>query len=493
MSAQVIEGRKSTNRRVISLLPWLFFALIVALGGAAELLLFANQQGAGSESVASLYGDLFHPIDAIVTGFVGALIAARRSRNPIGWVLLEIAASLAASDTSGSYAVYALITRPGALPIALWAAWVTQWIWIGQFTGLFFILLVYPTGNLLSRRWRLIAYAGIVIIAVFALLNVLSPEVSIGNGPSPLTFASPIGVSDIEGMLPPAIFPGILVGLVGILFAALASLVIRFRRARGDERQQLKWFTYAAALGVATIPFNIIVGFWAQTVAVWAQTVSNIVFLALPLAVGVAIFKYRLYEIDLLINRTLVYVPLTAILAGVFAASITLSQKLFIAITGTTSDAATVLTTLIVVAAFDPLKSGLQHFVDRRFKETPDPMKQLKAYGNQVDSIVHVLRADESARRLLEEAMKAFDATSGAVFLMQHGKMGMVQHRGVSTDKYALSVPLVSDGRKFGLLSLGVRKNGMEYSEGERATVQQIANSVAAAIALTERMDGGKE
>ncbi len=213
----------------------------------------------------------------------------------------------------------------------------------------------------------------------------------------------------------------------------------------------------------------------------------------LPIGIGLSVPRYRMWGIALLINHTLVYVPFTAILGGIFAASITFLQKLFIEVTGQSSDAATVMTTFIVFAAFEPLKTGLQHLVERRFKEVPDPAKKLKAYGNQVDAVVHVLHSDESARRLLDEAMSAFDAMSGAVFLQRDAEMRLVQRYGDSSEPYRLTVQLESDGRRLGLISLGARRNGLEYTADERAIVQQIANSVAAAIALTMRMDGERQ
>lgn len=281
---------------------------------------------------------------------------------------------------------------------------------------------------------------------------------------------------------------------------ALYAQIYRYRRVSGPvQRQQTKWVVYGMAMAFIGY-FGIIllfgIGFTGWTTNVLAvlflETALPSFLVLIPLSILVAILRYRLYEIDLLINRTLVYVPLTAILAGIFAASISLTQRLFVALTGQQSDAGTVLTTLIVVAAFDPLKTSLQHLVDRRFKERSDPSKQLKSYGNQVDAIVHILRADESARRLLDEAMKAFEVTSGAVFLMRRGERQLVEHIGVSSDEYVLSVPLVADGTELGYLSLGARKNGMAYSENERAVVRQTANSVAAAIALTEQMDGAR-
>lgn len=478
----MLEAPKNMSRRAISVLPWLLLSLIAVLGGAAIFFLFANQAGAGRGSVGALYGDLFHSIGAFVGASVGAVIAVRRPRNPIGWLMLGIGTFQVLGDVSGSFAVYALITQPGVLPGGLWVAWIAQWIWIGQFTGLFFILLVYPTGHLLSRPWRYVAYVGIVIIAVFALLNALSKELAIGNRPSLPTFANPLGVGDLEGLLPPVIFPIILASLIGILLPALASLVIRFRRARGDERQQLKWFTYAASIAVSTIPLSIVFGDWAETF-------SNIVFLALPLAIGVAILKYRLYDIDLLVNRTLVYLPLTGVLAGIFAATITISQKLFLAITGQTSEAATVVTTLVVVAAFTPIKDRLQTVVDKRFKEAPDPAKKLKVLEDQIRSRMFTLEPKQAVRRLLEQAVWAFEAKGGAADFYPPASKPKFTF-GEWTGDAKLSAVLESNGTRFGSISLGVRRNGTDYSATDRQVLCHISSIVASAIEQDDNVDG---
>jgi len=211
------------------------------------------------------------------------------------------------------------------------------------------------------------------------------------------------------------------------------------------------------------------------------------------LALAAAILRSRLWDIDLLINRTLVYIPLTAILAGIFSASITLTQKFFVAITGQTSDAATVFTTLVIVAAIEPLKSGLQHLVDRRFKEASDPTRQLKAYHEQVRSFVQMMDPEQNARELLDETVRAFDATSGAVYLQRNGELQLIQTVGQWNDESKISIPLESNGARLGLLKLGARRNNADYNAQDRATLQASSELVACALALTERMNGVRQ
>lgn len=491
MSAQIMEERKAVNRRALPILPWLLLALTVILGGVSVFFWLTNQQGPDQAQAEDFYGGLLFDLTAIITGAVGALIVARGRRNPIGWVLSGLAFSLVMEETFGGYAAYGFITHPGRLPGALFFAWIQQWEWTPQFAAWILLLLLYPTGRLLSPRWRIVAWGGIVAVAALLLSLALSKQMSVGHGKTPLFLPNPIGVIDFGNFAQdqPSIFLFLVyLSVLVMLIAALISLILRFRRAHGDERQQLKWFTYAAAPMVVLVTLSVLS---SERFGAWLQVVQNIAYLMLPLGIGVANLKYRLYEIDLLINRTLVYVPLTAILAGVFAASITLSQKLFIAITGTTSDAATVLTTLIVVALFDPLKLSLQHFVDKRFKDAPDPARKLKVLGDEMRAVLQVLDVEQMTPRVLEEAVTAFGAEGGAWFRGAEGG-APVQTYGEWKGNALLSVPLRNpkDGAQLGTFALGARRTGANYTAQDRATLQQIADLTARAMALDERAIG---
>ena len=211
---------------------------------------------------------------------------------------------------------------------------------------------------------------------------------------------------------------------------------------------------------------------------------------AFPIAAGIAILRYRLYDIDLLINRTLVYVPLTGILAGVYSASIALFQKLFVAITREQSDAAIVITTLILASSFTPIKNGLQGAVDKRFKEAPDPIKRLRAFGEQVRSFVQLSDAGQLRQRLLDEVVSAFDATGGAIYAADDRPPTTDDHpihtSGAWTGDADLSIPLALDGKQSGSLSLGPRRNGMEYTVSDVQTLQETVDVVGQAISVTD-------
>jgi hypothetical protein len=273
--------------------------------------------------------------------------------------------------------------------------------------------------------------------------------------------------------------------------------IYRYRRASNAvERQQTKWFVYGTTVGLLGFVGLILLvtllpnGQFPSVILDLIGVAGVYFFVALiPLSLMMAILHYRLWDIDLLINRTLVYVPLTAILAGLFAATIVLSQRLFAALTGQQSDAATVLTTLVVVAAFTPVKDGLQGLVDKRFKEPGDPAKKLRAFNQELKSVLQVFSVEQTARRFLDEVTAAFDAAGGAISLETEGQAPRVYTLGDWNGKAELELTLENSGKRFGTVQLGTRRNGADYSAQDAKTLQENAQLVAAAIALAERTD----
>jgi hypothetical protein len=256
-------------------------------------------------------------------------------------------------------------------------------------------------------------------------------------------------------------------------------------------RQQAKWVVYG--LMVALSGFILVRTFFSlinplvlkQVMLVIVDTVVEcLLWLIIPLSFAIAILRYKLWEIDILINRTLVYIPLTAILTGLYSASITLFQKIFIATTGEKSDAALVMTTFVLVSTFTPIKSGLQTVVDKRFKECNDPLKEINALDEQVRTVVEVLDARLISRRLLQTSIRAFHASGGAVYLQQDRHMRLAHAtQGWKDEDQRVSILMEWNGRQLGQLILGGREDGHEYSDQEREVLQQAANRVARAIA----------
>jgi hypothetical protein len=306
---------------------------------------------------------------------VGALIASRRPKNPIGWLFCSGAFIWGLGELTLEYGVYALVTAPGALPAGVWAAWFGAWArGIGGFFMVLFLLLLFPTGRLPTRRWRVVVWAALGYIALFTLVSWLSPvsqDFRLSSVRNPLGF-------DLEIM---NLLGGVLyLSLPVLLLASGAAVIVRFRRSRGDERQQIKWFAYAVAIMVVLFTIGHVLGL-TQVVGV-APLVFAIPLTGLPVAAGIAILKYRLYDIDIVINRTLVYGTLTATLVALYFGGIVTLQRLFVVLTGERSTLAVVASTLAIAALFNPLRQRIQAFVDRRFyRRKYDAAKTLEAFS----------------------------------------------------------------------------------------------------------------
>jgi len=358
------------SRRTAAWLAYSMLALVVLLGVLGSVLLFLNNR-------------FPPPSGAILLAFatflvVGVLLASRRPENPIGWMFCLIGLPSVWEFFATEYAFYALVTQPGALPGGVWIAWSRLWTATLIWALMFFVLLLFPNGRLPSPRWRPFAWGAAATFVLLGVLFAFKPgqlaDVHVPN---------PMGIEWAAGIM--KVSESILVFVVlGIMLAVVASVIGRFRRARGAERLQLKWLTYA-------------VGFWAisgvvglfnfqvlhnRDIEFFASTLGLVATAAIPIAVGVAILRYRLYEIDLLINRTLVYGSLTATLAVLYLGSVVSLQALLRILTGQESTLAVVASTLAIAALFNPLRRRVQGFVDRRFyRRKYDAVKTLAAFS----------------------------------------------------------------------------------------------------------------
>lgn len=470
------------SSRYAARLAWLVWGLIVAMAAVALALLVLNR----SIPVPGAWGGatlrLLNPGLAFTFASVGVVIASRQTRNPIAWVFIAVGILSATQAVAIEYGIRGLIAESGDLPGALFAGWVANWIWaplIGMVA--IFIFLLFPNGSFLSRRWRTFGWSAAVVVAAIAIVIALIP--------GPLSFFpdvdNPTGLRGTDDWIGPLI--GVLMGVfTASSVAAAASAVLRFWRADEVVRHQLKWLASAAVLVASTW-----VAYIFDTDAEIFQAVVVMVMGTVPIAAGVAILRYRLYEIDSLINRTFVYGPLTAILAGTYIATIQLFRWLFKTVTGDTSDASIVLTTLVVAAAFTPVKARLQTVVDRYFKEPPDPLKELRALRVQVQSVVDVLDVETAARRLLATAVAGFGAKGGAIDVDVSGEGQLSLTHGASDGMADLSMPLENRGERFGTLSLDGRHDGRPYSAEDEEMLRQVAGEVSSAIGLTLRLGTG--
>jgi hypothetical protein len=299
---------------------------------------------------------------AAASAVVGAVVAARRPENPIGWLLSASGLLVSFGLLAGQYAYYTLVTRPGSLPGGQAMLWLAGWPFDAGLFLVLFLLLLFPTGRLPSPRWRPVAgFAGAVYLAGLLGRAFLPGPVSEDEfGP----LRNPLGI-EVAADLTPVVQSVVTMLLLVVVLAAVASLLARLRRAQAVERQQLKWFGYAAGLFAAAafvaVALPSVGGYTADTVSIMVGLT------ALPVAIGIAILRYRLYDIDRLINRTVVYALLTATLALTYAVVVLALGQLFGEAGGNPPSWAVAGATLAVAALFQPARRRIQQAVDRRF------------------------------------------------------------------------------------------------------------------------------
>ena len=290
---------------------------------------------------------------------LGALISSRRPGNTMGWIFLVTGILGGAQIFSGQYANVALFPEDTLLPGGALAAWFAMLAQNSFPASILFLVLLFPDGRLPSRRWRPLAWVMGIFLAVTLVVGAMSP--------GPFTeFPSASNPFGVEGMKPSGaiLVAGELGGLVCVV-ATMLALIVRFYYSRGEKRLQLKWFTYAAVVGLLTpLLLNMFVPTVFQLVGSYAWMVG---FLSLPVSAGVAILKYRLYDIDRIINRTLVYGLLTISLVLVYVSSVVSLQYVFRAVTGGSSKLVIVASTLVIATLFSPLRLRIQASIDRLF------------------------------------------------------------------------------------------------------------------------------
>jgi hypothetical protein len=341
-------------------------------------------------------------ISLLVLAFstVGALVASSRPENSIGWLFLSGAFVWILGELTLEYGVYALVTAPGALPAGVMMAWFGGWArGMGWFLIVAFLPLLFPTGRLPSPRWRPVLWGTVGFIAFFTLVTWLSPA----SLDLRLPFVrNPLGL-ELE-------FMNLLGGVVYLTFPLLVAasgmaVIVRFRRSRGDERQQLKWFAYAVA--VMIVVFVVWFSFELAGLVVPGALVFTVPLIGLPIAAGIAILKYRLYDIDVIVNRTLVYGTLTTALAAAYVGGVVLLQGTFRVLTGQESQLAIVASTLAIAALFGPLRRRIQAFIDRRFyRKKYDAAKTLEAFSTKLRDEVDLAQLTDDLVTVVGETLQ---------------------------------------------------------------------------------------
>jgi len=344
-----------------------------------------------------------HWVESTLTGLsapiVGAVIASRRNENPIGWLLCASGLLFGVAPLASEYAIYTLLAVPGSLPAGEVAAGINS-LWVLAFNLFALALLLFPEGRLPNIRWRWFVYLYVTIAIVEVVSMPFLPGSLEGLEPiqNPLGIESlPIGRRPIQALV------------FSMLFIAAASLLVRLRGAGWVERQQIKWLAYAAAMAsigsilAYTIP-EIISARWVTWVG---SAILTIGVLGIPISMGIAILRYRLYDIDVVINRTLVYGLLTATLALLYFGSVTALQYLFSLLTGQGNTLAIVASTLAIAALFMPLRRRIQSFIDRRFyRRKYDAAMILEAFGSKLRDQTDLEKLCEDLGEVVSETMQ---------------------------------------------------------------------------------------
>ena len=362
----------------------LLFALALAMLVAAVPL------GIGVEPALDLVG--WHLV-AVVQATVGLLVASRHRSNPVGWLFLGIGVLQGFTEL---FQAYGLRAAHGDLPAGVTAEWVVSWVWIPDLALLALVLLLFPDGRLPSQRWRSVPALALAGCALGLPGQALSPRIGedFAGGENPFAVQGPL--TDVLSA------PGIAFVIVALL-ASVVSLFLRFRRAHGVERQQLKWVVAAASVfGLALL---ISSPFW-ETQEIVAEVLVTLTLPLIPIAAAIAILRYRLYDIDVVINRTLVYGALTATLAGAYLGSVLLLQ---LALSGLTENnsLAIAASTLAVAALFRPARSRIQAVVDRRFyRHKYDAARTLEAFSARLRDELDLDALDAELRWVVAQTMQ---------------------------------------------------------------------------------------
>jgi hypothetical protein len=349
--------------RTAARLAWSLWALAMALEVAAIPLWLANHSVLLSRFGR---GEDFDPHVFLVPGYatVGAVIAARQ-RNRIGWLFLAFGLLAALHSFANTIYIRGAIVTPGSLPATQFVGWIGVVLWPSGYLFLCLVLLLFPDGRLPSRRWRPVALVLVISWSLVILSNAVAPGTTVQQG---VGFTNPMGIQALDHPAWKAVVQGALVIAVATLAAVALAPLLRFRRVDPVQRQQLKWFAFVVGICAVSVLVALAVGGALpilEPVFVYLPVAGVVV--GLPAAVGVAILRYRLYDIDRLINRAVVYATLTAVLGLGYAGAVLALGQLFGGVGERTPSWAVAGATLAVAALFRPARRRIQQVVDRRF------------------------------------------------------------------------------------------------------------------------------
>jgi hypothetical protein len=397
--------------RVASWLAWSLSMLCVAMFlaiVALYVLIRSAPQVPSSVSTRFTLTDLLIGVPFLAFPIVGALIASRRTFNPIGWICLAVGFLFLLLGVSEYYGIYG-VAKPGSVPFPIGVAWLGNWLWMPA-VGLFatYLFMLFPDGRLPSRRWRPLAWLSGAVIVVLSL--------SFGLAPGPVAslpgkIRNPFGLESFPWLSDAANVGFPLLALC--ILASVVSLVLCYRRSRDEEREQIKWIAFAASVvGLLFLIGLVISLIYGSKPPSWTRlldTMTALSYTGVPIAVGFAVLRYRLYDIDVIINRTLVYGSLTAMLALVYFGGVTAAQAIFRTLTGQEQQPqlAIVVSTLVIAALFNPLRRRIQSFIDRRFyRKKYDARKTLEGFSARLRDETNLGALSDELVAVVRETMQ---------------------------------------------------------------------------------------
>jgi hypothetical protein len=395
--------------RTAGRLAWSLWALAMALEVAAILLWLANHP-----VLSRVGGQELDPQVFLVPGYatVGAVIAARQ-RNRIGWLFLAFGLAAALLVFADFYFVREAMVTPGSLPAGRVVGWIASVLWPSGYLFLCLLLLLFPNGRLPSPRWRPVALSLAISWSTVILSNAFTPRTTTQMG---VEFTNPMGVQALGHPGWKAVTQGAVVIAIATLGAAALAPLLRFRRADPVQRQQLKWFAFVVGIGAISVLVALgVVGVLPIVATVlWGVATVGVVA-GLPVAVALAILRYRLYDIDRLINRTLVYAILTAVLGLGYAGAVLALGQLFGGVGQRTPSWAVAGVTLAVAALFQPARRRIQQAVDRRFNRRKyNTAKTIEAFSTRLRDQVDL---DTLSTELLAVVDQTMEPTRASLWL----------------------------------------------------------------------------
>jgi hypothetical protein len=387
---------------------------------------------------------------------VAGLIVWRAKKSWFGWLTALVLVGLGTTEITQ---VLYVVRPPAGILLAIeaigWLVWPVMFLWI----------YLFPSGRA-APRWTRTPVG--IILSSLAILDLAGFLASFG--------ILHTGAERLLSQLGPVLG----VGMLGLI---VYSQIYRYRHSYSPvEREQVKWFVFAIVVLLGEIILFVLSGLLGTQPSAIFQDISGELLILLPLSVGFAVLRYRLYDIDLIINRTLVYVPLTAIVAGLMAAGVKLSQTAFVAMTGKESDVAVVAATFVVVSLSTPIRNRLQALVDRTFKDSGDAERRLGQFTERVSEVLEVVDPGRMGRRALEECVAVFGAEGGAIYRVRGKQRVLVSKSDGWRERTELEVSFPEESGHSGVLCLGGRISGAPYSTGDKRAVESLARAITPAL-----------